>query len=103
MRMWEHAGWRASGLGRWLGVVGAEEAELVTASCFENESERGGVSTAAARGAARFDVADAILDAMVNDCTPVGGDNVAVPVHVLAVGELCDESSGTVARITGVS
>ena len=39
---------------------------------------------------------------MVDDDAAAGGDDVAVPVHILAIGELGDESSGTWTRITGV-
>jgi hypothetical protein len=39
-------------LGRWYGVVAAQEAELVAAGRFEDESERGGVRTSTAPGAA---------------------------------------------------
>jgi hypothetical protein len=31
---------------------------------------------------------------MVDDDAPAGGDDVAVPVHILAIGELGDESPG---------
>jgi hypothetical protein len=62
--------------------VGAKEAELVAAGGFENESERGRVGTTPTFSAARLNGGDAILDAMVHDHAPAGGDDVAVPVHV---------------------
>jgi hypothetical protein len=46
---------RAFVLGRWLRVVGAEDAELVAAGRSENESERGGIPTTVASIAARLD------------------------------------------------
>ena len=76
-------------------MVGAKEPELVAAGCFENESEGGGIRTTTMLGAARLDVGDAILDAMVHDHASAGGDDVAIPVHVGAVGELGDESLGS--------
>jgi hypothetical protein len=39
-------------------------------------------------------VVDAILDTMVHDDAGAGGNDVAVPVHGVAVGELSDESLG---------
>ena len=56
-------------------MFGAEEAELVLRRArSENEAERGGIRTRPALSAARLAVVDAILDAMVHDYTPVGGD-----------------------------
>ena len=46
------------------------------ASRFENESEQGGISTAAARSAARLNVVDAILGAVGDDYTPAGGEDL---------------------------
>src|SRR5262245_51349972 len=71
--------------------IGAEEAELLAAGRLEDEPERGWVRVAAGLRAAGLDAADAILPAAVDDDAPAGGDDVAVPVHVLAVGELGDE------------
>src|SRR5262245_10196713 len=74
--------------------IGAEEAELLAAGRLEDEPERRWVRVAAGLRAARLDAADAVLPAAVDDDAPAGGDDVAVPVHVLAVGELGDEPLG---------
>jgi hypothetical protein len=60
----------------------------------QHEPEWGGIRTAAVLGAARLDVGDAVLPAMVDDDAPAGDDDVAIPVHILAVRELGDESLG---------
>jgi hypothetical protein len=44
-----------------------------------------------------------VFRAVVHDDAPAGGDDVAIPVHPLAVGEFGDESLGNGARISGVS
>ena len=62
--------------GRWLRMVGAQEAELVAAVALENDSERAGIRTAAALTAAGLDLVDAILDAMVHEHAPAGGSDV---------------------------
>ena len=57
-------------------MVGAQEAELVAAVAFENDSERPGIRTAATLTAAGLNLVDAILDAMVHDHAPAGGSDV---------------------------
>jgi hypothetical protein len=83
--------------------VGAEEAKLLATGSFQDEPEWSGRRTATVLGAARLDVGDAVLPAMVDDDAAAGGDDVAVPVHILAIGALGDESLGSWTRITGVS
>lgn len=95
-RMAGAAGWSGvTVLRRWLRLGGVEDAKLVAVCSLENESERGGIGTAPALSAAWVYVVDAILDAMVYDDALPGNDDVAIPVDVVAIGELGDESLGS--------
>jgi hypothetical protein len=82
----------------WLRVLAAQEAKLVAAGGFENESERHGICITAALSAAGLDVVDPILDAMVDNHALTGDSDIAIPVHVVAVGELGDESLGNLGQ-----
>jgi hypothetical protein len=61
-----------------LRVGGAQEAELLAASGFQHQPERGGISTPAALSAVRLDMVDAVLLAMLEHYAPVGGDDVPI-------------------------
>jgi hypothetical protein len=61
----------------WRRVRDAQEAKLVAAGDFENESERDGIGITAALSAAGLDVLDAILDAMVHDHALTGDNDVS--------------------------
>src|SRR4029453_3740530 len=52
----------------------------------------GGVGIAALLGAARLDAVDVVLPPVVDDDAPPGGDDVAIPVHLVAIRELGHES-----------
>ena len=78
-----------------LRVGGAEKAKLGAGGGSQYLSEWGGICAAPLLSAARLDAVDAILLAVVDDHAATGGDDVAVPVHLVAIGELGDEPLGT--------
>jgi hypothetical protein len=65
---------------------------------LENRSKRGRERLAAALRFEELDLIDAVLDAMVDDDAPAGGDDVAIPVNVVAIGQFSDESRTSVRR-----
>jgi hypothetical protein len=55
-------------------------------------SERLGIGAQRLLRVIRLDVVDAVLASFVDDDASARGDDVAVPVHVLAVGQLRDKT-----------